>query len=81
MTETLVVSILIVGVAMLCLCVKLIFKPDSSFTSMHIHDSGAMRRRGIHCVLDQDCEERALRASGRAGRLRAGWRDEESDYI
>ena len=67
MTETLVVSTLIVGVAMACLCVKLIFKPGSSFTSMHIHDSEAMRRRGIHCVLDQDREERR----GRSQRQRA----------
>ena len=58
MTETLIVSTLIVGVAMLGLCVKLIVKPGSSFTSMHIHDSEAMRQRGIHCVIDQDREAR-----------------------
>lgn len=43
---------------MACLCVKLIFRPGSHFSSMHIHDSKAMQERGIHCVMDQDREER-----------------------
>ena len=58
MTETLLVSILLLSIAMVCLCVKHIFKPGSHFSSMHIHDSEAMRQRGIHCVIDQDREER-----------------------
>ena len=40
------------------LCVKLIFKKNGSFTSQHIHDSQAMRERGINCVMDQDHEMR-----------------------
>jgi hypothetical protein len=28
------------------------------FSSFHIHDSEAMKERGIHCVVDQDREER-----------------------
>lgn len=40
------------------LCVKLIFRKNGSFTSQHIHDSEAMRERGIHCVIDQDREMR-----------------------
>ena len=58
MTETLLASILLLAIGMACLCVKLIFKPGSHFSSMHIHDSEAMKKRGIHCVLDQDREER-----------------------
>ncbi len=58
MTETLLVSILLLAIAMACLCVKLIFRPGSHFSSMHIHDSKAMQERGIHCVMDQDREER-----------------------
>ncbi len=61
MTETLLASILLLAIAMVCLCVKLIFKPGSHFSSMHIHDSEAMRQRGIHCVIDQDREEREFR--------------------
>jgi len=29
-----------------------------TFASQHIHDSEAMRERGIHCVMDQDREMR-----------------------
>ncbi len=39
-------------------CVKLIFRKDGEFSSQHIHDSQAMRDRGIHCVKDQDREMR-----------------------
>lgn len=40
------------------LCVKLIFRKNGTFSSQHIHDSQAMRERGIHCVMDQDREMR-----------------------
>lgn len=41
------------------LCVKLLFRKNGSFSSQHIHDSAAMRERGIHCVMDQDRELRS----------------------
>ena len=40
------------------LCVKVIFKKNGRFSSQHIHDSDAMKQRGIHCVMDQDREMR-----------------------
>lgn len=40
------------------LCIKLLFLKDARFSSQHIHDSKAMRQRGIHCVMDQDREQR-----------------------
>jgi len=43
---------------MLLLSVKILLKKDGKFPSMHIHDSEAMRERGIHCVVDQDREAR-----------------------
>ena len=43
------------------LCVKLIFRRNGSFASQHIHDSKAMKDRGIHCVMDQDREARTRR--------------------
>lgn len=43
------------------LCVKLIFRRNGSFASQHIHDSKAMKDRGIHCVMDQDRETRTRR--------------------
>ena len=58
MTEILLTSTLIIAIGMLFLCVKLVFRKNGSFTSQHIHDSQAMRERGIHCVMDQDREMR-----------------------
>ena len=58
MIKTLLLVVLIIAIAMILLCVKLIFQRDGKFSSMHIHDSEAMRERGIHCVIDQDCEMR-----------------------
>jgi hypothetical protein len=40
------------------LCVKVILRKNGHFSSQHIHDSEAMRERGIHCVMDQDREMR-----------------------
>ncbi|MEE3384053.1 MAG: hypothetical protein VZR36_03095 [Prevotella sp.] len=36
----------------------MLFKKKGEFTSQHIHDSAAMRKLGIHCVIDQDREAR-----------------------
>lgn len=58
MTEFLISSVLIIAIAVMLLSVKVIFKKNGSFTSQHIHDSVAMRDRGIHCVIDQDREQR-----------------------
>jgi hypothetical protein len=40
------------------LLVKVLSKRDGTFSSQHIHDSQAMRERGIHCVMTQDREMR-----------------------
>ena len=40
------------------LCIKVILKPNGRMSSQHIHDSEAMKKRGIHCVMDQDREDR-----------------------
>ena len=58
MIETLLISVLIIAIAAFLLGVKVIFRKNGSFSSMHIHDSEAMRERGIHCVIDQDREQR-----------------------
>ncbi|MBQ8989725.1 MAG: hypothetical protein IJ067_08540 [Prevotella sp.] len=58
MIETLLISTLIIAIGMAFFCVKLIFRKDGQFSSQHIHDSEAMKERGIHCVLDQDRELR-----------------------
>ena len=54
MAEILVITVLIIAISLALLCIKLFVRKDGEFTSMHIHDSQAMKDRGIHCVLDQD---------------------------
>ena len=58
MLKILLLTTVIIAIGMAFFCVKLIFRKNGSFTSQHIHDSKAMRERGIHCVMDQDRELR-----------------------
>lgn len=58
MIETLLITVLIIAICMALLCVKLIFRKNGSFSSQHIHDSKALKEKGIHCVMDQDKEAR-----------------------
>lgn len=58
MVETLLITVLIIAICITLLCVKVIFKKNGKFSSQHIHDSKAMKDRGIHCVMDQDREAR-----------------------
>ena len=58
MIETLLFSVLIIAIAMALLLIKVLFKKNGRFSSQHIHDSEAMKERGIHCVMDQDRELR-----------------------
>ena len=58
MVETLLFSVLIIAIAMVLLLVKVILKKDGRFSSQHIHDSEAMKEKGIHCVIEQDREAR-----------------------
>ncbi len=41
------------------LCVKLFFFKDGEFASQHVHDNPGLRKKKIHCVIDQDREARA----------------------
>lgn len=58
MIKTLLLTLLIVAVAMVLFCVKLLFKKNGRFSSQHVHDNPALRKIGIHCVMDQDREAR-----------------------
>jgi len=58
MVKLLLFSTLIIAICMFFLCIKLVFRRNGEFSSQHIHDSKAMRERGIHCVMEQDREER-----------------------
>lgn len=57
MLETLLFSVLIIAIAMVLLCVKVLLKANGRFTSQHIHDNRYLRKKGIGCVLEQDKEE------------------------
>ena len=59
MAETLTLSVLIIAIALALLSIKLIIKKHGKFASQHIHDNEALRKQGIHCVIDQDKEARA----------------------
>lgn len=58
MIEIILLSTLIIAIGMVFFCVKLLFRKDGYFSSQHIHDSVEMKKRGIHCVVDQDREMR-----------------------
>jgi hypothetical protein len=54
MLKLIIFSIIIVGIAMLFLCVRLVFKKNGRFVKTHVSQSKAMRDRGITCVQSQD---------------------------
>ena len=58
MIEILLISALIIAIAMIFFLVRVLFVKQGEFKSQHIHDSEAMKERGIHCVMDQDREMR-----------------------
>ena len=58
MIETLLISMLIIAIAMVLLLVRVLFVKQGEFKSQHIHDSEAMKERGIHCVIYMDREMR-----------------------
>lgn len=59
MVETLLLCMLIIAIAVALLCVRIILKKNGKFSSQHIHENPALRKKGIHCVMDQDREARA----------------------
>lgn len=58
MIEIMLITALIIAIAVAFLCVKVFLLRKGEFASQHIHDSRAMKDRGIHCVFDQDKEQR-----------------------
>lgn len=50
--------ILLLGLALVLLCVRIILKKNGRFSSQHISQSKTMRERGIHCATSQDREAR-----------------------
>ena len=46
----------IIGLAVLLLCVGVIFRKDHTFRSQHIHQNSRMKADGIHCAKSMDKE-------------------------
>jgi hypothetical protein len=49
---------LIIAISLVLLCIKVIVKRNGRFSSQHVKDNPALRKQGIHCVIDQDKEAR-----------------------
>ena len=74
MIETLLISTLIIAIAMVFFLVSVLLVKHGELKSQHIHDSEAMKERGIHCVMDQDKELR------RRSRFAVNERTSEKEY-
>ena len=51
-------SVLIIAIALALLSVRVILLKNGTMKSQHIKENAYLTSKGIHCVLDQDREER-----------------------
>ena len=58
MVEVLLLSVLIIAISVALLSVKVILRKNGRFSSQHVHDNPGLRKKGIHCVIEQDKESR-----------------------
>lgn len=58
MAEIFLISMLIIAISVILLCIKLILRKDGKFSSQHVKDNPGLRKNKIHCVMEQDCENR-----------------------
>lgn len=58
MLKTFFFCVAILGVCMLLLSVRLLFKKNGRFVRTHVSQSKAMRERGVTCVQSQDFADR-----------------------
>lgn len=54
MAKLIIFSVAIIGISMLFLSVRILFKKNGRFVKTHVSQSKAMRERGIGCVQSQD---------------------------
>ena len=54
--KLIIISVLLVGLAVLLLALRLVVKGDKSPQSSHIEDSKALKKRGIGCANKQMAE-------------------------
>ena len=58
MKATIILTLVLVGIAFLLLCVRIIVKKNGKFSSQHIGENKRMREDGINCITSQDRQER-----------------------
>ena len=58
MLKLFALTLAIIGISILFLCVKLLFKKNGRFPNTHVSGSKEMRKRGIGCVQSQDAAMR-----------------------
>lgn len=63
MMRILLLSTLIIAIGMAFFLIKVLSSKNGTFSSQHIHDSKAMRERGIHCVMGR--QDREMRRKSR----------------
>ena len=65
MAETILISVLIIAISVALLSVKLLLKKNGKFASQHVKDNPALRKKNIHCVIEQDREAREEKSAHR----------------
>lgn len=58
MAEIFFVSVLIIAISVILLCIKIILRKGGNFSSQHVKDNPGLRKNKIHCVMEQDREDR-----------------------
>lgn len=61
--KSILLAVVFLMVAMMLLCVGVIFRKDHSFRSQHIHQNARLKKDKIHCAktLDKEAERKAER--------------------
>lgn len=58
MLKLLLITLGIVFISIALLCIRMILIPGSKFRGIHISESPALRKKGIHCVQSMDAIQR-----------------------
>jgi hypothetical protein len=48
------IVIVLIGISIVLLCIRMIFKKNGQFSSQHISENARMKKDGIHCATSQD---------------------------
>lgn len=61
MAETFLLGMLIIAISIILLSIKVILLKNGKFSSQHVKDNPGLRKNKIHCVIEQDNEDREKR--------------------